>query len=49
MGCKTEGPFDCIHVGGVASEPPTELLYQQKVWGRLVIPLYKNDEEFIYY
>ena len=48
LGCKTEGPFDCIHVSGVACEPPTELFYQHKVGGRLVIPLYKSDEEFIY-
>ena len=48
LGCKNEGPFDCIHVGGVAEEPPEYLLKLLKDGGRLVMPLYNKDKEFIY-
>ena len=48
LGCKSEAPFDCIHVGAVADKPPEELLRQLKVGGRLVMPLYNNNNQFIY-
>ena len=48
LGCKQEAPFDCIHVGAVADKPPDALLKQLKVGGRLVMPLYNNNNQFIY-
>ena len=48
IGYSKEAPYDCIHVGAVADKPPDALLKQLKVGGRLVMPLYNNNNQFIY-
>ena len=48
IGCEQEAPFDCIHVGAVAEKPPQELLNQLKVGGRMIMPLYNKNNQFIY-
>ena len=48
FGWEKEAPYDCIHVGAVAAEPPKALLNQLKVGGRLVMPLYNNGNQYIY-
>ena len=48
IGYSKEAPYDWIHVGAVADKPPDALLKQLKVGGRLVMPLYNNNNQFIY-
>ena len=48
IGYSKEAPYDCIHVGAVADKPPDALLKQLKVGGRLVMPLYNNNNQVIY-
>ena len=48
IGYEEEAPFNCIHVGAVAPEPPKALLNQLAIGGRLVMPLYNNGNQFIY-
>ena len=48
LGYKKMAPYKCIHVGVSAIEPPPKLLEQLEVGGRLVMPLGKTEEQYIY-
>lgn len=47
-GYKPFAPYNCIHVGAGAMEPPKELIEQLAPGGRLVIPLGHPDDQYIY-
>lgn len=45
FGWKEHGPFDAILVKQAVTEPPKQLLEQLKTYGRLVVPIEKEDGE----
>ena len=47
-GYKPFAPYNCIHVGAGAMEPPKELIEQLANGGRLVIPLGPQEDQYIY-
>eukprot|EP00967_Tisochrysis_lutea_P117584 scaffold190266_cov23-Tisochrysis_lutea.AAC.1 len=47
-GAAELGPFDAIHVGAYASEPPEALLRQLRPGGRMVIPLGSRTRQQVY-
>ena len=46
-GYPQEGPYDAIHVGAAAPELPEALVHQLKNGGRMVIPVGRQNQEFL--
>jgi len=42
-GLRSEGPYDCIHLGAAVEKVPKELIEQLKVGGRMLVPVVSAD------
>ncbi|KAI8971984.1 protein-L-isoaspartate O-methyltransferase [Mycotypha africana] len=49
LGYKSEGPYDCIHVGAAAPSKPDALIDQLNSPGRLFIPVGTTDQAIVIY
>uniref|UniRef100_A0A914CMD3 Protein-L-isoaspartate O-methyltransferase n=1 Tax=Acrobeloides nanus TaxID=290746 RepID=A0A914CMD3_9BILA len=47
LGYEQDAPYDAIHVGAAAPEIPSKLLDQLAVGGRMVIPVGRDNQEFL--